>query len=163
MHWRRKWQPTPVFLPGESQGWRSLLGYGPRGRRVGRDWSRLARIPARAWERTYHFLCSFPWTREVPAHSRCFLWTAIIRERKQKTPVGFSGSHTSLEDGAVAPGAGTHMLCRSASSPSPKSCCSWGVYCVPQLPQHRPLWNLFHNCFRAIKSLWCDPCQQTES
>ena len=26
MHWRRKWQPTPVFLPGESQGWRSLMG-----------------------------------------------------------------------------------------------------------------------------------------
>ena len=21
MHWRRKWKPTPVFLPGESQGW----------------------------------------------------------------------------------------------------------------------------------------------
>ena len=21
MHWRRKWQPTPVFFPGESQGW----------------------------------------------------------------------------------------------------------------------------------------------
>ena len=26
MHWRRKWQPTPVFLPGESQGWRSPVG-----------------------------------------------------------------------------------------------------------------------------------------
>ena len=26
MHWRRKWQYTPVFLPGESQGWGSLLG-----------------------------------------------------------------------------------------------------------------------------------------
>ena len=25
--WRRKWQPTPVFLPGESQGQRSLAGY----------------------------------------------------------------------------------------------------------------------------------------
>ena len=24
MHWRRKWQPTPVFLPGESQGWDTL-------------------------------------------------------------------------------------------------------------------------------------------
>ena len=24
--WRRKWQPTPVFLPGESHGWRSLVG-----------------------------------------------------------------------------------------------------------------------------------------
>ena len=26
MHWRRKWQPIPVFLPGESQGWGSLVG-----------------------------------------------------------------------------------------------------------------------------------------
>ena len=26
MHWRRKWQPTPVFLPGESQGQQSLVG-----------------------------------------------------------------------------------------------------------------------------------------
>ena len=26
MHWRRKWQPTPVFLAGESQGWGSLVG-----------------------------------------------------------------------------------------------------------------------------------------
>ena len=26
MHWRRKWQPTPVFLPGESQGQGSLVG-----------------------------------------------------------------------------------------------------------------------------------------
>ena len=26
MHWRRKWQPTPVFLPGKSQGPRSLVG-----------------------------------------------------------------------------------------------------------------------------------------
>ena len=31
MHWRGKWQPTPVFLPGESQGWGSLVGYNPRG------------------------------------------------------------------------------------------------------------------------------------
>ena len=26
-HWRRKWQPTPVFLAGESQGWGSLVGF----------------------------------------------------------------------------------------------------------------------------------------
>ena len=26
MHWRRKWQPTPVFLPRESQGWGSWVG-----------------------------------------------------------------------------------------------------------------------------------------
>ena len=29
--WRRKWQPTPVFLPGELHGQRSLAGYSPWG------------------------------------------------------------------------------------------------------------------------------------
>ena len=32
--WRRAWQPTPVFLPGEFHGQRSLLGYSPWGRKV---------------------------------------------------------------------------------------------------------------------------------
>ena len=32
--WRRTWQPTPVFLPRESHGQRSLAGYSPCGRRV---------------------------------------------------------------------------------------------------------------------------------
>ena len=36
--WRRKWQPTPVFLPGESHGQRSLVGYGPW---VVKTWTRL--------------------------------------------------------------------------------------------------------------------------
>ena len=35
--WRREWLPTPVFLPGEFHGQRSLVGYSPWGRRVGRD------------------------------------------------------------------------------------------------------------------------------
>ena len=30
--WRRSWQPTPVFLPGESRGQRNLVGYSPWGR-----------------------------------------------------------------------------------------------------------------------------------
>ena len=38
MHWRRKWQPTPVFLPGESQGRQSLVGCHSMGsHRVGHD------------------------------------------------------------------------------------------------------------------------------
>ena len=36
--WKRKWQPTPVFLPGESHGQSSLVGYSPCGGRVGHDW-----------------------------------------------------------------------------------------------------------------------------
>ena len=42
MHWRRKWQPTLVFLPGESQGQRSLEGCHLWGCRVGHDWRDLA-------------------------------------------------------------------------------------------------------------------------
>ena len=36
--WGRKQQPTPVFLPGESHGQRSLVGYSPWG---GKIWTRL--------------------------------------------------------------------------------------------------------------------------
>ena len=43
MHWRRKWQPTPVFLSGEPQGWGSLVGCRLWGsHRVGHNWSDLA-------------------------------------------------------------------------------------------------------------------------
>ena len=42
MHWRRKWQPTPVFLPGESQRWRRQVGCRLWGCTVGHDWSDLA-------------------------------------------------------------------------------------------------------------------------
>ena len=42
MHWRRKWQPTPLFLPGESEGQVSLVGCHLGSHRVGHDWSNLA-------------------------------------------------------------------------------------------------------------------------
>ena len=43
MHWRRKWQPTPMFLPGESQGRGKPGGLPSMGsHRVGHDWSDLA-------------------------------------------------------------------------------------------------------------------------
>ena len=48
LHWRRQWQPTPVFLPGESQGRGSLVGCRLWSRRVGHDWSDLAAAAA-AW------------------------------------------------------------------------------------------------------------------
>ena len=49
MHWRRKWQPTPVFLSGECQGPGSLVGCGlpsVGSHRVGHDWSDLAAAAA---------------------------------------------------------------------------------------------------------------------
>jgi len=37
MPWRRKWQPTPLLLPGKSHGERSLAGYSLQGQRVRHD------------------------------------------------------------------------------------------------------------------------------
>ena len=49
MHWKRKWQPTPVFLPGESQGMGEPGGLPSRGSHgVGHDWSDLAAAAAAA-------------------------------------------------------------------------------------------------------------------
>ena len=48
MHWRRKWQPTPVFLPGESQGQGSVVGCRLWGCRVGHGWCNLAAAAAHA-------------------------------------------------------------------------------------------------------------------
>ena len=39
--WRRKWQPTPVFLPGESHAQRSLVGYSPWGHKESDTTERL--------------------------------------------------------------------------------------------------------------------------
>ena len=56
MHWRRKWPPTPVFLPGESQGWWSLVGcrLTMGSHRVEHDWSDLTAAAAAAlWSRQW--------------------------------------------------------------------------------------------------------------
>ena len=61
MHWRRKWQPTPVFLPGESPGWGSLVGCRLWGCTVGHDFRDLAAVAvatgtniALAWPAAIH-------------------------------------------------------------------------------------------------------------
>ena len=55
MHWRREWQPTPVFLPGESQGEPGgLPSVGSH--RVGHDWRDLAAAAALV---TWHYITEF--------------------------------------------------------------------------------------------------------
>ena len=50
MHWRRQWQPTPVFLPGESQGRGQPGGLPSKGsHRVRHDWSDLAAAAVYVW------------------------------------------------------------------------------------------------------------------
>ena len=47
--WRRAWEPTPVFLPGESHGQSSLVGYSPRGHKEAETTERLSRSTAPDW------------------------------------------------------------------------------------------------------------------
>ena len=49
MHWRRKLQPTPVFLPGECQGWGSLVGCCLWGCTDGSDLAAAAAAPPAEW------------------------------------------------------------------------------------------------------------------
>ena len=62
MHWRRKWQPTPVFLPGESQGWVSLVGCHLWGRTESTQLKRCSSSNSRTILFSLHvfvFLCFF--------------------------------------------------------------------------------------------------------
>ena len=56
--WRRKWQPTPVSLPGDSHGRRSLVGYNLWGHRVEHDWSKWAGVHTSV----YHLSVYYPST-----------------------------------------------------------------------------------------------------
>ena len=58
--WRRKRQPTPVFLPGKSQGQRSLVGYSPRGRK-GSDTTELTQVHTQG-----HLAVTKPWRMKGP-------------------------------------------------------------------------------------------------
>ena len=60
MHWRRKWQPTAVFLPGESQVRRSLVGWRLWGsHRVGHDWNDLAAAAESLLHISYQYVLGF--------------------------------------------------------------------------------------------------------
>ena len=60
--WRRKWQPTPVLLPGKSHGERSMAGYSPWGRKTLSNSSTAVRVRswARDWENGYRVTSPYP-------------------------------------------------------------------------------------------------------
>ena len=63
--WRRKWQPTPVFLPGESQGQRSLVGYSPWGRKASDTTERL-HFTSNSFKGSILLLCASPGGSTIP-------------------------------------------------------------------------------------------------
>ena len=49
--WRRKWQPTPVLLPGKSHGWRSMVGFSPWGHK---EWDMTEQLHIHFVNMVYH-------------------------------------------------------------------------------------------------------------
>ena len=95
--WRRKWQPTPVFLPGKSHGQRSLAGYSPRGRR---ESDTIERMRIHALSSVQSLDCV--WLFATP-------WTAA---HQASLPITNSQTHVHWVSDAIQP---SHPL----SSPSP--------------------------------------------
>ena len=90
------WQPTPILLPGESHGWRSLVGYSPW---VAKTWTRLSNFPF-----TFHFPAL---EKEMATHSSILAWRIPGTEE----PVGLPsvGSHRVRHDWCnLAAAAGKH-------------------------------------------------------
>ena len=80
--WRRKWQPTPVILPGKSHGQRSLVGYNPWGHKESNTTERLLsltqtvgevmQILVTSFKRSLHALLQSvpqPCSRPAPSHA----------------------------------------------------------------------------------------------
>ena len=75
MPWRRKWQPTLVFLPGESHGLRSLVGYSPQG---SKELDRTERLHFH-----FHGMMILPFSSWCPALHMCLLLSPIPHEELQ--------------------------------------------------------------------------------
>ena len=78
--WRKKWQPTPVFLPGESHEKRSLVGYSPCGsQKVGHDWAQHSST-------IQEVFVSYFWT-DLPYWSTVPNWSSPWILRKALVPI----------------------------------------------------------------------------
>ena len=74
------WQPTPVFLPGESHGQRGLMGYSPRGRKESDRPEALSthtRTYLLALQSRVHLCCTTSWTSCVYTYTSSFVGIAL--------------------------------------------------------------------------------------
>ena len=85
MHWRRKWQPTPVFLPGESRGrgawWAAIYG-------VAQSWTQLNRLSSSSRYLYFYsgiiFSANVFYLKEIKTPFQKALYPPLIFSRKNR-------------------------------------------------------------------------------
>ena len=101
--WTRKWQSTPVFLPGESYRQRSLKGYILWGcKRVGHDWSNLAWCTYIIDSSGMNCVITKWIWKNIIIFCSC-LWVSIF-EQKKKQIQNLSSQNNLVTSGQVYPG-----------------------------------------------------------
>ena len=95
--WRRKWQPTPVFLPGEFHGQRSLVGYSKWGRK---ELDTTERHTHTLWKQDSPFEISlggsWPYFASVSSVSRSS-WLPSVCSAQQLAASSLTSSSTLVE------------------------------------------------------------------
>ena len=97
--WRRTWQPTPVFLPGEFHGQRSLVGYSPWGRKESdmTEWLSMTHSRVQPIAAALHFpslvQCAMCQTQNASWH-----FPGIPTLRWQSTSIWFTGHPSPHRD-----------------------------------------------------------------
>ena len=90
--WRRKWEPTRVFLPGEVHGQRSLLGYSPWDHIIGLDWLALTYLlNLEVTNMNKNTLLSVEGTI-IYAQLRLFLWSNQNVAAEKSTVLAFTSN-----------------------------------------------------------------------
>ena len=151
MHWRRKWQPTPVFLPGEPQGRESLVGCRLWGHTVGCDWSDLAAIICSVfcitkclWSADAQMVRLVRLTSLLTSWKFCLEWQ-VARQADLVWEITLASWFTDRIRGQLEENTGNHRV-------SLYFCKFYQNASVITWPFHRFFWNL-ETCFIVVTGL----------
>ena len=120
--WRRAWQPTPVFLPGESHGQRSLVSYSPCGCKESDTTEYLSQIGTSSWNsrvRGRHVLLSEHLVKHRPSTYPPRAWEYLAY-----LPLGHSHARPRLGCGQRVLGSPPPSIPITPPCLLSKSCCS---------------------------------------
>ena len=89
--WRRKWQPTPVLLPGKSHGWRSLVGYSPWGCKESDTTERLHFHFSLT--HSHIFQVKHPWMQTANYSCQVRYWKGEMRKKQGQEKIAKARRH----------------------------------------------------------------------